>query len=198
MLIRFTLAVAILHIALLSMFHETQVTVLLMCLRISGLSIACFQDIGKLLNETYTRALLVSNLLNTLSAGYLLFSKVSIKYLVNLEWAWLVFEMMIVCVALHAALQEMELQKHIMREAYTNQVQVTDFLISETDFHINDQALFHISVAGCPADGPTSKQFNIVASTKANKLKINKKVLANMVMTLQNSKFLSKIKAPPE
>jgi hypothetical protein len=95
-------------------------------------------------------------------------------YLFNLEWAMLVVDLLIFCVALYSALHQEGQLKLQQIQLVTNQVKVAKFLVSKSDFHKSDQALFHVTLDATDVDG-----FRIVAESKPT-FKISKKGLTNL------------------
>lgn len=148
-MMRLILAIAIVHIALLSLSPDTQLTSLLLCLRISALSMACFQDTAKLINDEQTVWLLGSNIASTLLAFFFLCVRPNSHYLVTLEWTMLVAELLIVCFALYTSLQTEILVASAHKQALTAKDTISNFLISGDVCHYN-HALFQITTDDCP------------------------------------------------
>jgi hypothetical protein len=129
-MMRLILAIAIVHIGLLSLRPDTQITSLLLCLRITAFSMACFQDTAKLINDEQTIWLLGSNTTNTLLAFFFLCVQPNSTYLVTLEWTMLVADLLIVCIALYTSLQTEILVASAHKQALTAKDTISNFLIS--------------------------------------------------------------------
>lgn len=96
MFTRLTLLITIVHLALLSLCPDTQLFVLLVCFRVSGLSVVNFVSKAPKINRPCALALLASNAVNTLLAGYFCFVRPNLSAQSNFEWAMLIVDLMII------------------------------------------------------------------------------------------------------
>ena len=99
MLVRIALVIAVAHILLLSMANHTQLMVLLVCLRISGLSIASFSDKGPNISKSDKLIFFTSHSLNALIAIYFHFFNSDYLRQINIEWTMLVFDLLVLLLA---------------------------------------------------------------------------------------------------
>lgn len=142
MLVRIALAIAVAHILLLSLMKNTQLMVLIMCLRISGLSIANFSDKSPQMRKSDKIVLLVSHSLNTLLAIYFHFASPNHSYQVNSEWAMLVFDLLVLLIAFQVTYESsLQSNQHLLQQL-SAAAQTHNFLVTANEFHHQNQALF--------------------------------------------------------
>lgn len=103
----------------------------------------------------------------------------------------LVLDLLVFCVALNSALNQEGLLRLQQIQQLTNQLSVSKFLVSESNFHKSNQALFHVTLDATDVGG-----FRIVAESKQTfkTLKVSKKSLTNLKMTYDNAHLVAKIR----